>query len=529
MKRLLFEVHRWGGIALALFMTLWFFSGLIILYAEPGTPTRAQQLEHAEALTPNPAWLSAGAAWDQSAPERKELAFHNKANPENKPPANGAQKRPQAIVEARLVVEAEEPLWLIEDSSGRHFALSAINGHLHETSVQQALRIATHWLNKDDTTVNYLETLDKPAILRNREDLRPFHRISIEDSAGSELLISARTGEVVYASTRFERGLYWVGNWLHLFRPLELTSWAQSRVDVLTWTSFTAVLIALTGLIVGWLRWRPGFFGRKTYSEGRVHPYRAFWSRWHFWAGLAGGIVTLTFGLSGFLNNNPWKLFSPANPAKEELTRYLGGENLALAKSWQPGQLSSAQSTNLVELVWRRLGDDTVQHAYSRDNILLPQNNAAQPLSNNSLIAAAKRLAGDTPIASQTLLQEYDSYYYLRHHRDVADRPLPVLRIELGDAAATHLYIDPQDGRLLIKQDNSRRVFRWLYSALHHWDFGFLYQRPLWDAWMLSWVLMGLVLSVSSVVLGYQRIKSTLRPKKKTAVSARLVTETQAG
>jgi hypothetical protein len=170
-----------------------------------------------------------------------------------------------------------------------------------------------------------------------------------------------------------------------------------------------------------------------------------------------------------------------------------------------------------------------VQHAYSRDNILLPQNFAAQPLSNNSLIAAAKRLAGDSPITSQTLLQEYDSYYYLRHHRDAADRPLPVLRVELGDAAATHLYIDPQDGRLLIKQDKSRRVFRWLYSALHHWDFGFLYQRPLWDAWMLSWVLMGLVLSVSSVVLGYQRIKSTLRPRKRTAVSASLVTETQAG
>jgi hypothetical protein len=106
---------------------------------------------------------------------------------------------------------------------------------------------------------------------------------------------------------------------------------------------------------------------------------------------------------------------------------------------------------------------------------------------------------------------------------------LPVLRVELGDAAATHLYIDPQDGRLLIKQDKSRRVFRWLYSALHHWDIGLLYQRPLWDAWMLTWVLLGLVLSASAVVLGYKRLKSTVRPRRKTAVSANLVTESQAG
>ena len=527
MKRLLFEVHRWGGIALALFMSLWFFSGLIILYAEPGTPTRVQQLAHAEALTPDANWLSAGDAWERSAAQRKELSFHNKPKPES--PTNSDANRPHAIVEARLVVEAEEPLWLIEDSAGRHFALSAIDGQLHETSVQQALRIASHWLSKDDSAVNYIETLDKPAILRNREDLRPFHRIAIEDDAGSELLISARTGEVVYASTRFERGLYWAGNWLHLFRPLELTSWAQSRIDILTWTSFTAAVIALTGLIVGWLRWRPGFFGRKTYSEGRIHPYRAFWSRWHFWAGLVGGILALTWGLSGFLNNNPWKLFSPATPAKEELTRYFGGENLALAKSWQPEPLSSIQNTNLVEQVWRRLGDETVQRSYSRDNILLPQNVSPQPLNNSSLLAAAQRLAGDTPIASQTLLQEYDSYYYLRHHRDAADRPLPVLRVELGDAAATHLYIDPQDGRLLIKQDKSRRVFRWLYSALHHWDIGLLYQRPLWDAWMLTWVLSGLVLSASAVVLGYKRLKSTVRPRRKTAVAANLVIENQAG
>jgi hypothetical protein len=245
-----------------------------------------------------------------------------------------------------------------------------------------------------------------------------------------------------------------------------------------------------------------------------------------------GGTLALTWGLSGFLNNNPWKLFSPANPSKEELARYIGGSNPALAKSWQPLQLTSSQSTNLAEQVWRRLGDETVQSAYSRDNILLPVTGANQQISHAALLAAAQRLAEKTPIASQTLLHDYDSYYYLRHHRDAADRPLPVLRVELADAAGTHLYLDPQDGRLLIKQDQSRRIYRWLYSALHHWDIGFLYQRPLWDGWMLVWVLTGLVLSVSAVVLGYRRLQSTLRPKRtkiSTAVPASLAAENQAG
>jgi hypothetical protein len=121
------------------------------------------------------------------------------------------------------------------------------------------------------------------------------------------------------------------------------------------------------------------------------------------------------------------------------------------------------------------------------------------------------------PVAAQTLVHEYDSYYYLRFHRDVADRPLPVVLVELGDAVGTHLYIDPQDGRLLAKQDRSRRVFRWVYSALHHWDFGWLYLRPLWDAWMLTWVLLGLVLSVSAVVIGWNRLGHTFNRKRHVA------------
>lgn len=59
---------------------------------------------------------------------------------------------------------------------------------------------------------------------------------------------------------------------------------------------------------------------------------------------------------------------------------------------------------------------------------------------------------------------------------------------QLADEAGTRFYLDPQDGSLLAKLDRSRRVFRWLYSGLHHWDFGWLYHRPIWDAWMLTWV-----------------------------------------
>jgi hypothetical protein len=112
------------------------------------------------------------------------------------------------------------------------------------------------------------------------------------------------------------------------------------------------------------------------------------------------------------------------------------------------------------------------------------------------------------------VVAEYDSYYYPRHGRGQADRPLPVVRIDLADSGHNRLYIDPADGRLLLKQDDSRRAFRWLFNALHYWDFGWLYLRPLWDAWSVLWIGFGLVLSVSSVVIGWRRLKFTFKPKQ---------------
>jgi hypothetical protein len=77
-----------------------------------------------------------------------------------------------------------------------------------------------------------------------------------------------------------------------------------------------------------------------------------------------------------------------------------------------------------------------------------------------------------------------------------------------------------------------------VYSALHHWDFGWLYQRPLWDAWMLTWVALGLLLSVSAVVIGWRRLRITFRRKQHDASAegvqlaneaTGLATENQAG
>lgn len=503
MKRLLYQVHRWAGIALSLFMLTWFLSGLVIMYAGPSALGKAEQLAHSELLTPEFGWLSLGEAWTRSAPQRPQAA--------------------SAVTDARLVRQAGQPLWLVEDSRGARFALSALDGSVHETSADEAARIATHWLAADpaaarsNVTPTYVDTGVQDSAVRNHEALRPFHRFAIGDS-GRELLISARTGEVVRDSTRFERALYWTGNWIHLLRPLEAAGLsADTRRTVLAWLGFFAFAACLTGLIIGWQRWRPGWGGRPTYKEGRTQPYREFWFKYHFWAGLLGGSAALLWALSGYLSNNPFQLFSAAAPNREELSRYQGTELPAAMRDWRPSAFVTAdESRRIVELAWRRLGDSAVLVAQAADGSRTPRavDGAVATFDAATLSRAAERLAPGSKVAEQSVLDDYDSYYYPRHHQGAVERPLPVVRVDLDDKAATRLYIDPQDGRLLLRQDDSRRVYRWLYSALHHWDFGVLYQRPVWDTWMLVWVLLGVVLGASSVVIGWKRLRRTFQADK---------------
>lgn len=516
--RLLYQVHRWVGVVLALFMFLWFFTGVVIIYATPTTQTRSQQLTHAETLSPQVGWLSLGEAWTLSEEQRK-------ATVKEKPKAADsklAENQEVSIAEARLVRSAGVPLWLVEDSQGKRFAISALDGSLQKTTVQQAITIAQNWYQaEDDKSIilaKHLGIVETPIILRNQDALKPFHHIGLDD--GRELLISERTGEVLHASTQVERAFFWAGNWLHLLKPLDLISKGDLRHNVQLYLGLFATLATLTGLIIGWLRWRPGFNGKSTYSEGRTQPYREFWFKWHFWSGLIGGSVALFWAFSGFLDTNPGKIFSQANPAKPEINRYLGKDFPDIMRRWQPNLplalATGVDGSDVVELTWRHLGRDAVVLANTRDGQRLTQvlDTGKNAFDEKTLLAAVSRVAGKTPIASQKLVQNYDSYYYPRHHQNQVDKPLPVLLVTLADDSGTRFYVDPQDGKLLAKLDRSARAFRWFYSALHHWDFGWLYWRPVWDLWMLTWVAFGIVLGFSSVIMGYRLLKKTFLPKK---------------
>jgi hypothetical protein len=115
----------------------------------------------------------------------------------------------------------------------------------------------------------------------------------------------------------------------------------------------------------------------------------------------------------------------------------------------------------------------------------------------------------NTPIVEQTVLTDYDSYYYSR--RDF--QPLPALRVKFADPMETWVYVDPKTSRVVAEVHRLNRLERWLYSGLHKFDFRILYEyRPAWDIVMLVLCLGGLVASSIGGYLGIKRIaRNTVR------------------
>ncbi len=83
-----------------------------------------------------------------------------------------------------------------------------------------------------------------------------------------------------------------------------------------------------------------------------------------------------------------------------------------------------------------------------------------------------------------------------------------MLRVEFADPESTWFHIDPATGEILGGLDHSGRVRRWLFNGVHTLDFVVLVaRRPAWDAvvWLLSAV--GLIISLSGMVLGWRRLR----------------------
>jgi uncharacterized iron-regulated membrane protein len=472
----LFVVHRWIGIGTCLLFAMWFVSGLVMMYVAFPQLTDTERLA---ALPP--------IAWDkvQVTPDRAMETARFTHYPRD----------------LRLAMLGEEPVYRLLDWDGERKTVSALDGRIVEhVTPEQALAIARLHPNAVRPEMTGTVERDQWSVSGRYNPLRPLYRISLGDPAGTEIYISSRNGEVALDTTRTERIWNWLGSVPHWIYPTFLRKDGAIWRQVVLWISGVCLVVAMTGFWIGILRVRL----RHRYFGGAMTPYRG-WKSWHHIAGLTGGVFVLTWTFSGWLSLDPGEFFAERGVDREMVVRYGGSETPHMPADFLSRAVEQARAAVEVRFVW--LGGKPLVVLTSRDGShrsVDPATGAAAQLSDDGIFEAARRLMPNAVMTMRQRLEQADAYWYSHHDQ----RQIPVLRAGFDDDAHTWLHIDPATGDLLGRTDDSRRTYRWLFNALHSFDFALLLRyRPAWDAvvWLLS--LLGLIVLVSGIVIGWRRLR----------------------
>jgi hypothetical protein len=476
--RVLICLHRWLGVAFCLLFAMWFASGIVMHFV------------------PFPAFTEAA--------RFAGLVAIDLAAVKHEPAAALASSGITDATRIRLIERGDGPVYLVPGST-RTAALHA--GDLSDAAVHSqrlALAIATDYAAHRQWDAAAAEVFgpaayDQWTVPNAFDRYRPLYRIALNDDPGTELYVASTTGEVVLDTTHRERAWNYVGSIAHWIYPTALRRHPAAWSRLLWWLSFLALIGASAGAAIGVLRL--GADGWRLSS-----PYRG-WQAWHHWLGLCCMLFVLTWMFSGWLSIDNGALFSTGKPTGSEIAAATG------APDWNalPRDESQHLDPQTVEAEWfafngriyrRERGALGSQHLV----VAGAEESAAPPdrafLRRDEIDTAMGHLARSC--AASRLVGRDDDYAVASTAPDA-----PVFRAVCGD---DWFAVDASNGALLEKLDSSRRAYRWLYGALHTFDFPVLTARPsLRTAFIVALCGCGFIFSLTGVVIAWRRLLACFR------------------
>lgn len=471
--KLLVLFHRWMGVALCLMFATWFATGAIMVFvAFP-------------ALSPDAAAKASAPIRLQAVAIRPDAARQALADPDD----------------LRLVDRDGVPAYAAT-VKGHAVALSAVNGTaLPALDAPAAARIAGAFGHAPVTRLDGPFDYDQWVVHQQFDPVRPVFRARLQDGPGTELYLSARTGEVIQRTERLERACNWVGSILHWIYIVPI----RRSFALWDWTVWIVSLVGLTSVVAGLTlgvtrtasRWREA----KTAS-----PFRGL-LRWHHLLGLGAGLFVAGWITSGWLSMDHGRLFSDGAATPAALARYREGPG-ASARRIEPADLAALQGASVI-----RFGE-VAGHAVA----------AGDGAGSSKVLTAGPDGVRVTPALPSDLLAQavhagWPAARIAEISPVVADSPYakaeglgPSARlVRLAAPTPGRLYIDGQSGRVLVVMDRSRAAYAWVYYMLHTYNFPGLSERPVLRITLLLIPLsLGFAFSITGLTVAVRRLRLTV-------------------
>lgn len=465
--------HRWLGIVACLLFMLWFATGLVLHFV------------HFPELNAEEKFAGLSPIQLQNVRVSVHDAIHTLPNFDR-------------ITKVRLVMSGDRPVYIAQDAQQITAIFADTGNALRTLSRDAALEIANiHAAQRgiDYANIAYasLEDVDQWTVSNGLDAYRPLHRITLHDGQGTELYVSDITGEVVRDTTKLERGWNYAGSIIHWIYPTFLRKhWAVW--NWLVWTiSLIALIAAVTGVFLGIkrLRWR---------HEKSISPYRDM----HYLHHISGVIVSaflLTYIFSGWLSMDHGLLFSHQSVSAPQREILAGGKTHWA--QFNTIDLSLAQGAKQLE--WVQLAGHpyiiaTLDHATQK---ILGQDGSARHFAYAQFQSEYIQLLQGSTCTLPTVVVNHDDYANGNAHASA-----PLLRVVCNDQAHTWFHIDSANAQIVDVLNDSKRMYRWLYTGLHTLDFPALNQTPrLKTTLVVLFSVTGFMFSLTGVVLSWRRLR----------------------
>jgi hypothetical protein len=485
-------LHRWMGVPCCLLFVLWFASGIGMMYWQYPMVSEADRLNHAAVLDGSKIQLSPADAYARFAADA--------------PPPT----------QARLEIFDNRPAYKFGERA-EQVIVYADNGQVQtEFPAGMTGRIAAAWIGQPASTAKEQEDVpqDQWTVSGEFRKLSPLRKYTWAD--GQEVYVSTVTGEVVQCTTRRARiGAYLgpIPHWLY-FTPLRKHGPQWSTLVI--WTSALATTVALLGLAAGLSMYSPS--KRFNQAGAPAHlPYRG-WKRWHAILGLIWGVLACTWSFSGMLSMDPFPRWQGAlsNPIAEHYDKMLRGSAIDLAAfAAKPPSKVLAEAGNGIRRV--ELTSFAAEPVYltfrapNQSRVVPVRGEPAAEFDTPQMIATVSSAAWPFRLERTRMVIRYEPYYLDRRNA----LPLPVIFLQLNDPERSVFYIDPKTARIVQSYTNASRRNRWLYHGLHSIDLPALYRhRPAWDLVVLTLLLGGTLLCLSSVIMAWAVVKRKLHQRR---------------
>jgi hypothetical protein len=481
-KRALIFVHRWLGIALCLLFLLWFPSGIGMMYFPMPSVTPEARFERLPILQASSVAISPGAAAEKLGVDAADLTL------------TSFDGRPAYRVGGGR-------------GDGGPVIYADTGEEQGEVSDEMVQRLASTWTGQpvSSASVEEVTEVDQWTLQTRLADLSPVFKYSWPN--GEQVYVSQSSGQVVqYTTTASRIGAYLgpIPHWFY-FTPLRKNGPQWSRVVI--WSSGIGTIAAIIGVVIGIWMYSPSRKYRYAGTPTSI-PYRGQ-KRWHTVFGLIFGVATVTYAFSGMLSMDPFPSFND----RVQQRRGGGEPNIrtALTGELDPAAFDAKHPREALE----QLGDIQVKEidlmSFSGeafylvrladgDTRVVPMRGDPRAGFDQREIVRVVSAAADGQMTTQ-LLNQYDRYYLDRTRQ----LPLPVILAEGTTGLHTRYYIDPKTARIVRTYNSSNWVNRWLYNGLHSLNFPWLYNyRPLWDIVVITLMLGGTALCVTSLILAWR-------------------------